>query len=363
MLFGIFGCTPVDSGRPDAVEKGALADRALEDIQACIEEHLPGSAYMTKDFLSSCDGIERAGDQEALESVRVGMPWIFNDEEAPWYIAVEKGYFREEGLEVELVPGGPGRDSQRMLVGGSIDIAVVTSSAHTQRLVASRTPGDVVAVGAILKHNPYAWLALDTSIPREEKSQRIPKPEDLVGKTVGVQAGAEFHVDFIIGRCGLPPDSVRAMKVGFSPDVLILGAVDFYGGWIVNQPRLLEEKGYYNWMSFPFPQYGMDEYADVSVVRREMLTSRPGVIQSYLTALVRALRYMIENPVAAADIAVRYAHDAKLTRQQVLRRFELQLPFILGEEGSPLMQMESERLDEVMAVLLKYGQVEIPGCM
>ena len=94
-----------------------------------------------------------------------------------------------------------------------------------------------------------------------------------------------------------------------------------------------------------------------------MLTSRPGVIQSYLTALVRALRYMIENPVAAADIAVRYAHDAKLTRQQVLRRFELQLPFILGEEGSPLMQMESERLDEVMAVLLKYGQVEIPGCM
>ena len=88
----------------------------------------------------------------------------------------------------------------------------------------------MVAVGAILKHNPYAWLALDTSIPREEKSQRIPKPEDLVGKTVGVQAGAEFHVDFIIGRCGLPPDSVRAMKVGFSLDVLILGAVDFYGG-------------------------------------------------------------------------------------------------------------------------------------
>ncbi len=100
--------------------------------------------------------------------------------------------------------------------------------------------------------------------------------------------------------------------------------MDYIGAWIVNQPRLLEEKGFMNWVAFRFSDWGWDGYGDVTVVRRETFEENPDLVRRFLAAQTQGLNYLLENPDESAEIAVVYGIDAQLTKEQALRRFELQ---------------------------------------
>ncbi|MBV8274931.1 MAG: ABC transporter substrate-binding protein, partial [Verrucomicrobia bacterium] len=97
---------------------------SYEDALAKVHQKIPAETYFTNDFLKQAATTKPTAPSSA-DHVRIGMPWILNDESALWYIAVDKGFFRDMGIDAELVPGGPGKDPLALMVGGSLDIAVV----------------------------------------------------------------------------------------------------------------------------------------------------------------------------------------------------------------------------------------------
>ena len=147
-----------------------------------MQENFPAESYFTNELLPDPDAAWEPLECETVDTIRVGMPWVLNDEEAPWYNAVEVGYYADVCLEVELVPGGPGIDHLQTLAGGAIDIAVSAAGSRVPSMVSSPTPADVVAVGTFLKHTPYIWMGLDSSIPQDQKSTLELTPEDFIGK-------------------------------------------------------------------------------------------------------------------------------------------------------------------------------------
>lgn len=354
-----------------AAESEAPADSAavagdpvaeLAEIVACIEENFPAENYITNEFLPDPDAEWTAMECETVDQIRVLMPWVLNDEEAPWYNAVEQGYFADVCLEVELVPGGPGIQPVQLLAGGAVDIAVVAGASRIPAAVASPTPADVVGVGTFLKHSPYIWMGLDTDIPQDQPSSKELTPEDLVGKRIGIQGGDDYFAEFLIGRYGLPEDAFTIVEAGFTPDPLLVGAIDYFAAWVVNQPRLAEAQGYMNWTAFRFSEWGWDGYADVSTVRRAMIEENPDLIRRYLAATNQGLKFLLENPDASAETAVTYGIDAPVTKEEALRRFQLQEDLIVGSDELPLMHMVPERWNEELATLVQYGQFELPAC-
>ena len=127
LAIGLAGCGGSESGTPSSGATNAAAAKATvwtpEKALACIEANFPAGLYFTNGFLPGPDLVPPP-PAASVEKIRVGMPWVFNDEIAPWFVADEMGYFREVGLEVTLVPGGPGIDPLQLLVSGRIDIAV-----------------------------------------------------------------------------------------------------------------------------------------------------------------------------------------------------------------------------------------------
>ncbi|MXX24667.1 MAG: ABC transporter substrate-binding protein [Caldilineaceae bacterium SB0668_bin_21] len=344
----------------EEVEAGSEAE--FEQILACVEENFPAESYFTNELLPAVDATWEPMECDSVDSIKVGMPWVLNDEEAPWYNAIELGYFADVCLEVELVAGGPGLDHLQTLAGGAVDIAVVAGGSTVPSLVASPTPADVVAVGTFLKHSPYIWLGLDPDTPQDQRSDKVLTPQDFVGKKVGLQPGNDYLFEFIANKHGIPHDEVELMPAGFTPDPVLVGAMDYIGAWIVNQPRLMEEQGFMNWVAFNFSDWGWDGYGDVTVVRRETLEENPDLVRRFLAAQTRGLNYLLENPDESAEIAVVYGVDAQLTKEQALRRFELQEALVLGSDDLPVSHMSADRWNMQVASMIQYDQLQVEAC-
>ena len=355
---------PTTAAAEEAADEMAAAgsEAEFESILACVEENFPAESYFTNDLLPAADAAWEPMDCASVDSIKVGMPWVLNDEEAPWYNAIELGFFADVCLEVELVAGGPGVDHLQTLAGGAVDIAVVAGGSRVPAIVSSLTPADVVAVGAFLKHSPYIWLGLDPDTPQDQRSDKVITPQDLIGKRIGLQSNDDYLFQFISNKHGIPADAVELMDGGFTPDPVLMGAMDYIGAWIVNQPRLLEEKGFMNWVAFRFSDWGWDGYGDVTVVRRETLDENPDLVRRFLAAQTAGLNFLLENPDASADIAVKYGIDAQLTREQALRRFELQEALVIGSDDLPVSHMSADRWNTQVASMIQYEQLELEMC-
>ena len=356
MLFalGLAGC-----GRPGPATP-ALPALSFEDALARVHQYLPASRYVTNDLLPG-DQAAPAASGAPLVKLRVGMPWVLNDEIAPWFVGIEKGFYRDAGLELELVPGGPGIDPLKLLAGGQLDIAVPPAGTTLVELVASPTSADLVAIGAVLKGSPYCWLGIDANTPRDQPSSKKLQPSDFIGKTLGLQAGSDPLFNFVTREYHLPPDSIRVRRAGFTPDPLLTGTVDFYGAFIVNQPRIIEQAGYKNWDAFRFADWGWVDFADVSIVRRDALDARADVWRRYLRATGQALRFILDQPDAAAEITARRSVDVPLTPAMVRRRFDLQRDLLVGAPGSALQQMPLDSWEKLAARLLQGGAISLPA--
>lgn len=358
---------PADSGETaattaPAAEPAADAAAKFDEILQCVQENFPAEKYVTNDYLPAADAAWAPLTCASVDKIKVLMPWVLNDEEAPWYNAVEKGFFKDVCLEVELVPGGPGIEPIQLLAGGAVDIAVVAGASGIPSAVSSPTPADVVGVGTMLKHSPYIWMGLDKEIAQDQKSEKKLTPQDLVGKKIGLQAGNDYFAQFLVAKYGLAEDAFELVEAGFTPDPLLVGAVDYYAAWIVNQPRLAEAQGFMNWTAFRFSEWGWDGYSDVSTVRRETLDANPDLVKRYLAAVDQGMKFLLENPEESAEIAVKYGVDAQLTKEQALRRFELQKDLIEGSDDLPIMHMSADRWNSEVATMVQYGQLELAAC-
>lgn len=357
---------PASSGESaaaaSAAEPAADANAKFAEILQCVQENFPAENYISNDYLPAAAAPWEPMACESYDKIKVLMPWVLNDEEAPWYNAVEKGFFKDVCLEVELVPGGPGIQPIQLLAGGAVDIAVVAGASRIPASVASPTPADIVAVGTMLKHSPYIWMGLDKDIAQDQLSAKKLTPQDLVGKKIGLQAGDEYFAEYLIQKYNLPADAFTLVEAGFTPDPLLVGAIDYFAAWIVNQPRLAEGQGFMNWTAFRFSDWGWDGYSDVSTVNRTLLETNPELVKRYLAAVNQGMIFLLENPEESAEIAVNYGVDAQMTTDQVLRRFELQKDLIEGSDDLPVMHMSAERWNSEVATLVQYGQLELAAC-
>ena len=351
-----------DQSQKATAGTAAVSYAEFERILACVEENFPAERYFTNDLLPDPDAAWSPVDCESMDQVKVGMSWILNDGGAAWYNAVELGFFSDLCMEVELVRGKTGWGHLPTLVDGGVDFAVSAGGSISPVFVSSPEWADVVAVGSLIKHSPYIWLGLDHDTPTDQRSTKKLTPQDFIGKTIGLHEGEGYFFDFISNRYGVSSDQVELVVTGFTPDPVLAGEMDYTGAWLINEPRLMEEQGYMNWVAFQFSEWGWDDYSEVMTVRRATLEDNPDLVRRYLAAVIQGLLYVLDNPEASAEIAVRYAVDVQLTKEQALRRFQLQEALVIDADDLPIGHMSGERWNAQVASMIQYDQLELGVC-
>ncbi len=284
--------------------------------------------------LSACgNGDEPStGSASNPQPFTLDLDWYVNPDHAGIYSALDRGFFRQAGLDVQpQVPSDPSAPIKEVAAGRA-DLAV---SYEPEVLLAKDKGLDVQAVGAIV-NQPLTSLI---SLPKAG----IASAADLRGKTVGT-AGIPYQSDYldtILQAAGLSSSSAEEVNVGLNLlPTLIGGKVDaILGGFRNIEGVDLQQRGL-DPRIVPVDRLGVPTYDElVLVARRTTVEDHPDAIRSFISALAQGTSYAIAHPQEAANavLVAGKGLDPMQTRAEV----DATLPLLAGAHGQPYGVMDA----------------------
>lgn len=214
------------------------------------------------------------------------------------YVAQEKGYFAEEGLEVTIQHSAGGGQHMQLLAAGEVQVTTQDAAVLLQRRVEPGLP--LVSIGLIGQRGQQAYVALADS--------GIETPKDWVGRTVGYKGTPPPDVYAILEAVGLDVSDVDLVNVGFDPRVLTEGVVDVYPVFKSNEPNLIRSWGYelnmWDAADYDVPTLGL-----TYVTTEELVQSEPETLRAFMSAVMRGIEYAGANREEAVEIVLQYAGD------------------------------------------------------
>ena len=258
---------------------------------------------------------------EPIEAIRLPMGYVANVQFAPWYVAVERGYFAAEGFEVEFDYSWE-TDGVRLVGAGELPFAVASGD---QVLLARAQGLPVVTVVNWYRRFPVGVAALAESGIRE--------PADLVGRRVGIPE--TFGASYIgwralVAAAGLPEEEIQLEVIGYTQVAnLVEGRVDAAVVYANNEPIQLEQAGY-EVALIPVADYA-SLVSNGLITSETMLEEHPERVRAFVRAFLRGLADTLADPEAAFEICRKYVEG--LDENEAVQRavLEATLDYWRGE--------------------------------
>jgi NitT/TauT family transport system substrate-binding protein len=248
-------------------------------------------------FLSGCGPAE---PEVPSQGVTLAMGFIPNVQFAPFYVALEKGYFADEGIEVEFDYGWE-TDLLKLVGGDELQFAIASGD----QVVLARSQGlPVVYVMNWYRRFPVCVVSLTDAGIRE--------PADLVGRRVGTPAtyGASYiGWRALLDAVGLDEAEVELVSIGYTqPAALSEGQVDAAVCYAMNEPVQMRASGQ------AVDAIYVADYANLVsnglITNEKSIRERPELVQSMVRAALRGLAYTLEHPDEAFDISLKHVPEA-----------------------------------------------------
>lgn len=279
---------------------------------------------------------------QAAEAVTVRLKWLNQAQFAGFYVAQEKGYYKSEGLDVNIQPGGPDFPAVQMVTGGNEQFGVTGAD---QVLVARSKGVPIVALAVIYRRNPFVLFSLAKS--------GIKGPADYVGKKVGVKIGGNEELIYraVLAKAKIDKAALTEIPVKFDISPLLSGAVDVWPGYLINEVLAAKEKGFDVNIVDPSAS-GVDLYADTLFTTEAMLQEKPELVRKFVAATLKGWNSAIEAPEDAARITIKYGD--KLIYDHELAMVKASVPLI-KPDSAPIGSMDEKGWTTAQKLLLEAG--------
>jgi NitT/TauT family transport system substrate-binding protein len=302
-------------------------------------------------------GAIAATPSRAQEAVKFRMDFRLSGPHLPYFWALDKGYYKQEGLDVTIREGAGAQQTINLIASKEDDIA----SADFLVLANAVSKGaPVKAVFGYVQRNAWAVIAFEDA--------NLKKPQDLVGKTVGIIADHKVLLDLLLRTNNISPDQVtmRVVNIAVRNTVFAERKVDAFVSQILGSPmdfvaRAKEGKNPpVNFMLFD--DFGVHTLSQGLIAHRDTIAQRPEMIRKFLRATAHAIKDIAkpQNFDEATDIAMRETKAAPERRESVKLQWAETVKFINFKETreEPFGWMSTEDWTKTVDVLTKTGQVE-----
>ncbi|MFQ6014707.1 MAG: ABC transporter substrate-binding protein [Anaerolineae bacterium] len=285
--------------------------------------------------------------------VRCAMGYIPSFHYAPFYVALEKGYFAEEGIQL-IMDYGTEEDAIKLVAAGAREFGTVQGD----QLILARAQGlPIVQIAEWFYSVPIAVFSL------AEKG--IEKPEDLIGKTVGQPGpyGATYTgYRALLYTQGINPEDINTINIGFTQVAAVAeGSVEAATGWATNEPVELRYQG------FDVNVIYVGDYVELGgggpITNETFMAEHPDVVQGFVRAFVRGLRDTVADPEFALETVMRavpvtgWGIDYEQYRKKTLE--QIKLDNALHEAAKvPLGSVDRSQLEFTLQFMLDAGMVE-----
>ncbi|GIM96703.1 ABC transporter substrate-binding protein [Paractinoplanes toevensis] len=292
-----------------------------------------------------------AAETDALTPVTYLTGAGVQGREAFIYIAQEKGFFREEGLDVKVQPGNGTEQNLKLLQSGQADYAMVDITAA---LIAygQKKFTDFTVINAVQQLNLSCIMAIS--------DKGIASPKDLAGKTIAyIPGGVVYSLFGAYARlAGVDSTKIKwvVMNPQQMPQNLAAGSIDAATQFVVGKPAVEAAAKGKTAVVMPFSNYLTDLYGNGLAVTKKRIAENPKQAQAFNKAVLRGVDYAMANPDEAGNI---YAKYQKLQPAPVAAaENKLMKPYVQGgANGAPVGSLDRDRVARNIAIIQSAGLI------
>src|SRR6187431_582046 len=248
------------------------------------------------------------GPATAQTAIKFSLDFKFEGPAAPFLVAIDKGYFKAEGLDVTIDSAAGSLEPINRVASGTYDMGF----GDINSLIKFRDANPATPIKAVfMVYNKPAFSIVS------RKSRGVEKPKDLEGKVLGAPApdGAYAQWKIFVQANGIDASKVKIENVGFPvrEPMLQNGQVDAITGFSFSSFINLKSMGLpiEDIVVMLMADYGVNLYGNTIIVNPKFAAEKPEAVKGFLRAFTKGLRDTIANPSAAVDSVIKRNDVAK----------------------------------------------------
>ena len=296
-----------------------------------------------------------AGAAQAADEVTLQLKWVTQAQFAGYYVALEKGFYEEEDLDVTIKPGGPDIAPEQVIAGGGADVITTWMAAA----LAARERGlPLVNIAQPFKSGGLQLTCL--------KESGVESPEDFPGRTLGVWFfGNEYPFYAWMAKLGVPTDGsedgVEVLKQAFNVDPLLNKQADCISVMTYNEYGQVLDAGISEdeLVTFNYLDEGVGMMEDGLYVLEENLEDPEFAdkMVRFVRASMKGWKYAEENPEEAAEIVVDSDETGAQTLDHQIYMMGEVAKLTAGSNGA----LDPADFDQTVATLLSAVSPDNPA--
>jgi NitT/TauT family transport system substrate-binding protein len=255
-----------------------------------------------------------AADARAQTAVTFSLDFRALGRHAAWYVALDKGYYKQAGLDVTIIPSQGTAQAIQSVESGAAQFAF----SDVAGLVAARANSAATAkmVAVIYQKAPYAIFSL-------RSGANLTKPEQLEGLEIASGAGSftQKVIEAFMTERGLKSASVKFTNIDPSARVGMLASKNIKAieTFAMSKPGVVKAVGEQEAQMFLLADHGLKLYSNGILVREAYLKSNPEQVRAFVKASLEGWRDALADPKAAAEIVAKHIRglDPDVTLQEI----------------------------------------------
>lgn len=289
-------------------------------------------------------------------TVKLQLKWVPQAQFAGYFVAQDKGYYKEEGLNVEILPGGPDIVPEQQVAGGSADIGV----GWVASLLPSLEQGmPLVQIAQIYQKSGLVLVS--------KKSAGINSAADLKGKKVGNwMGGNEFELLALFDKYKFDPNKdLSFTKQGFTMDQFLGDQIDVASAMTYNEYQVVLESGVKaeDLNVIDMNTEGVAMLEDNLFANKEWLAENKETAAKFVRASLKGWKDAIADPAAAVDSVMKQAEDGSTTKEHQLTMMTEVAKLILPEgfDSAKMGYTDAAAFQQTADISQKFGVIKEPA--
>ena len=290
----------------------------------------------------------------ALDKVTLQLKWLPQAQFMGYYVAAAKGYYKAEGLDVTLLPGGSDIIPEQQVFNGVADIGVTW-------------------VSSLLKYQEKGWGFVEVAQPFQKSamllvaktSSGIKVPKDLAGKKVGSWFGGnEYELYALLESAGLNKDKdLKMVQQDYTMDQVKSGAVDAASAMTYNELGLLLESGLKitDLSVLDMNTYGVAMLEDNLFVTSKWAKANGDKLVKFLRASIKGWADAVKDPEGAGKIVFDADKSVSLPHQVYMAKEVAKLVAPAGFDAGKIGFIDPKAFQQTADFALKYGLLTKPA--
>jgi len=294
-------------------------------------------------FINSCNKPEEK--LKEIDKVSLRLQWFHTAQFAGFYLAKEKGFYKENNLDVEINPGGPDFNAITLIANNSDTFGVWTAD---MLLIAQSKEVPIEILAALYREDPNVLMVKPDS--------GINSPVDFKGKRITTVFGrsTETVLSALLKKENIAVNDVSIEPFPFNLQSFLASKVDVSAAYSYDHPYQARKAGQDVKIIRP-ADYGIKFYSDCIFARNDFIEENPELVQRFISASLKGWEYALANKEEAVETVLKYATQLDNESQSYMMK-EIE-PLIRSENSSQLGLVSLDSIQSMVNILQDQKQL------